>query len=829
MSEQTEIMLTVRIAELQMEIARLLLAAEGQKRDGAIVEAVATYENLVGKCGQHKDAIEALRRLNPLSPVEWLPGTMTDAMCMLADLYETLRETDKSAKTWATIDEIGRSLGGFKEIDLLESYAVQLQNQGRYNEAMTRFYRCEEYYSKENHTIRGARIASRLAEILEWLGDNERSLIYATKAYDLITPEFRQIMAIPDHLAQSHRRVELTGIYSQVLNTLGRIHRHNGDYNSATRCFTDLEAISEEEVKVAVRYHLDFVRVLEKDFDNAIVSIESNEKKCTGRVRPKLGVFYSLKAEALLGAKKPGSALQWIDAALLEFTRYPDPEAESKALWRKARILMSLDNFKDALTSCEKAIRLVDGMRKTSLGYRIDNLFLKDKMPLMIAGINLASRAGDADLCAYFMEIIKSRTLSTMLSIPKAQRQHHSELEKKVAIVSGKIDRLEFVDYDQAQHISLTKEREALMEKIRITDPRWETITSPPAFDPGKLQRTLGARNQAVISLFMNGNIITTVLITGHGSEVDVLAVDNDCIGKLNRYCDNLSSQEFNPSMFDFSNSFRVDITRFIPEKIIQKAAGFSSVIFVPHNDLHLVPWAGMRYNDRFFFEYTVAGLAPNLACITGLDFEFTKDPRIAVIGAPAYEKLDNLEDAISELNDVQAIYANRIIDRVRIGKDSNVENFWRLAGHPGSDDQIFHVACHGALDPDDPHNASLIFSDGKVDMASLMLSRQIRYAEVVLSACSTGFRPGKVGNLDLVGDDILNIPGSMLEAGVRSVLVSITPAADDVTRKFIVSYHQNRKSMSPLKAFRQTQLAMLKEKDCPVSLWIGFTMYSVI
>jgi CHAT domain-containing protein len=98
---------------------------------------------------------------------------------------------------------------------------------------------------------------------------------------------------------------------------------------------------------------------------------------------------------------------------------------------------------------------------------------------------------------------------------------------------------------------------------------------------------------------------------------------------------------------------------------------------------------------------------------------------------------------------------------------------------------------------------------------------------KVILSACSTGWRPTKVQDVVLAGDDILGIPAAFLEAGIKSVLISIPPAHDLVSSKFMYLYHKNRlDGKKPLLALQETQKSMLATSMYPLYFWIGFTIY---
>jgi CHAT domain-containing protein len=144
----------------------------------------------------------------------------------------------------------------------------------------------------------------------------------------------------------------------------------------------------------------------------------------------------------------------------------------------------------------------------------------------------------------------------------------------------------------------------------------------------------------------------------------------------------------------------------------------------------------------------------------------------------------------------------------------------------------ILHIACQGTSEPDEPMNSGLLLADSKVDAAEISRSRLeynevARANEVVLSACSSGWRPIKVKDVELFGDDILGLPGAFLEGEVSLVSSSISRTNDRVTYLFMILYHQNRlKGKSPLAALQETQSAMLSKQEYKPFAWIGFTVY---
>ena len=97
-----------------------------------------------------------------------------------------------------------------------------------------------------------------------------------------------------------------------------------------------------------------------------------------------------------------------------------------------------------------------------------------------------------------------------------------------------------------------------------------------------------------------------------------------------------------------------------------------------------------------------------------------------------------------------------------------------------------------------------------------------------MLSACSTGWRPQAAEGIELSGDDILGLPGALLEGGARSIVVSIPKAIDDVTRDVHGRLPRlPRRRRDPARRLPRTQLQLLDSEHEPYT-WAGLVCYAV-
>jgi CHAT domain-containing protein len=435
--------------------------------------------------------------------------------------------------------------------------------------------------------------------------------------------------------------------------------------------------------------------------------------------------------------------------------------------------------------------------------------------------------------------MVKSRALAATLSTARpARNREDGGPDARFDDISHRLDALEYASYTggetpeiQQQRKELLAARIDLVEKARYSDPRWRLMTQPVAFELNDLFDLLYRRKQAALTLFYQPGQIIAVLVKDKKCSVSRVTVSSGPADALTRYQDNLHLDTPETKIFDPSTSLNLKADDLVPSGIMESALQSASLIIAPHGPLHLLPWAGLIFKGKRLFQHCPVSIVPNLNCLTSLKTNFLPRPKVALIGAPDYSSTPGLQplDLVSEeLQSIKEAYSSEggIIGDIIKGKNATEKNFWQLATDPASKGNVLHVSCHGNFKTDDPMNSGLLMADGKAD-ASEISRAKIHYDEVVLSACCTGLRPVEVRGVALTGDDCLGLPGAFLEAGVRSVLVSIPPAREDAALNFMTIYHENRAAgHTPMAALQETQKTMLSEARFDPCLWIGMTVY---
>ena len=94
------------------------------------------------------------------------------------------------------------------------------------------------------------------------------------------------------------------------------------------------------------------------------------------------------------------------------------------------------------------------------------------------------------------------------------------------------------------------------------------------------------------------------------------------------------------------------------------------------------------------------------------------------------------------------------------------------------------HVACHGRFRADSPLFSSLELADGPLNVYDL---QRLRWPPevLVLSACDLALSDR------YPGDELLGMAAVLLGMGTRTVVASVVPVADSVTRRLMLAFHR--------------------------------------
>ncbi|MGP1385355.1 MAG: CHAT domain-containing protein [Thainema sp.] len=261
-------------------------------------------------------------------------------------------------------------------------------------------------------------------------------------------------------------------------------------------------------------------------------------------------------------------------------------------------------------------------------------------------------------------------------------------------------------------------------------------------------------------------------------------------------------------------------------------------VIFIPHQELFLVPFAAlMNAEGEYLIENHTIRTAPSIQ-VLGLTHELDQQAddnasmEALIVGNPimpevwnpasgSKEQLSSLtgaEDeavAIAELFDTQPLLWDK-------ASEATVRQQMPQA-------QIIHLATHGLLEYGDPQESGVRDFPGAIALApsgtddGLLTSAEIQQMDlnadlVVLSACDTG--RGRIS-----GDGVIGLSRSLITAGVPSVVVSLWQVPDQPTAFLMKEFYQNlQHTPDKAQALRQAMLTTMETHPEPIN-WAAFTL----
>ncbi len=255
------------------------------------------------------------------------------------------------------------------------------------------------------------------------------------------------------------------------------------------------------------------------------------------------------------------------------------------------------------------------------------------------------------------------------------------------------------------------------------------------------------------------------------------------------------------------------------------------TLVVVPDGPLGQVPWSGLRDRERgrYVIEDRAVLVNPSAsfylrALARSRELDSQGPPKILVVGDPAFDTkewphLMRLPAARKEAAEIGAIYGSNAT--VLAGENATWDAFRKAA--PDAD--VIHLGMHASLDPIDPFRSFLLFADPGAsgartlrDFAALDLPKT-RLA--ILAACESAGESSE-------GEGVVGLARPFLAAGVPTVVGSLWPVGDRVTKFFSLQLHlaSRRKSSVSSQSIRDLLQAL---QDDRLSTQVERTLFVIL
>lgn len=125
----------------------------------------------------------------------------------------------------------------------------------------------------------------------------------------------------------------------------------------------------------------------------------------------------------------------------------------------------------------------------------------------------------------------------------------------------------------------------------------------------------------------------------------------------------------------------------------------------------------------------------------------------------------------------------------------------------PGKAQIIFH--CHGKWAARDPTNNGIVLADGVLTLQDIRNLDLSEAETIVLAACDSGLIES-----NRTPNEFLGLPSSFLEAGAGSVVSSLWPVTESISRQIIASIHSGKGiADSPSISVQSVQNGLLRRR----------------
>ncbi|MCT7952929.1 CHAT domain-containing tetratricopeptide repeat protein [Ancylothrix sp. C2] len=260
-------------------------------------------------------------------------------------------------------------------------------------------------------------------------------------------------------------------------------------------------------------------------------------------------------------------------------------------------------------------------------------------------------------------------------------------------------------------------------------------------------------------------------------------------------------------------------------------------VIFIPHEELFLVPFAALQNQQgKYLIENHTILTVP---AIQILDLTLKQkqqlpppnsNPQALIIGNPKMPLATPGQLALQKNEPVQPLAAlpNAEIEAKEIAKIFKTNALTgpiptkKLVIEKMQQSQIIHLATHGLLDDTQGLESAIAlapdFNDNGYLTASEILNLKLKAELVVLSACNTG--RGKI-----TGDGVIGLSRALISAGSPSVIVSLWAVPDSPTAFLMTEFYRNLQQTGDKALSLRNAMLKTSEKHPNPRDWAAFIL----
>ena len=773
---QLGLIMPLAFAQSHAELDQMYNRASEQIDQGNFAEAVITLEKLLAIAKQQKNQFLEATSLNDLALVYRNQGNSNLA----------LETSTKALKIYQQLnEEAGISVA-------LNNQATAYLSLGQYPQAIQGFEQALKLVQKLGEKSGEVNVLSNLGAIYQDLGQHRNSLSY-----------FQQALTIIKTLDDA-RMEEI------ILNNIATAYISLGEYEQAKLAFEQSLKLAKKEqdaqgIGQAI-INLGAVYERFKEYDQALILYQEGlsimekvgDLEAVGQALNNIGYIYRIQNQY-------PQAFEFYKKALEVRRKIEDKRGEAVTLINLGVAEFEVGKLAEATQTLYSAIEIFESLRP---------------------GLS------DENKVSFFETFSKSYGVLQQVLIEQKQIEQALEISERGRARA-------FVELVAQNNISPEK-----LTKISVKPPNFSDIQKV-----AKIQNATLVEYSVIVDQFKQNSTLLIWVIKPDGS-VQFRSVDLTSL-KTNNLVPMLSREELPPlpplneliqgtrvSLDSGTSALKADnVTNKQLNKLyqllIEPIADLlpknpqDRVIFIPHQDLLLVPFPALvdQQGNYLIQKHTIL-TAPSIQLLQLTKKQPRNGEKTAlVVGNPNMPKVALLPG--EEPKFLQPLPASEK-EAIAIAKLLKTEP---LLGEKATESKVIqlienaryiHLATHGILsDLTESGIPGAIALSPSVSDDGLLTSEEILQLNltadlVVLSACNTG-----AGSI--TSDGILGLSRSLIAAGVPSLIVSLWKVDDTPTFELMQTFYQQlQQTNDQAQALRQAMLITMKNYPKPEH-WAGF------
>lgn len=482
----------------------------------------------------------------------------------------------------------------------------------------------------------------------------------------------------------------------------------------------------------------------------------------------------------------------------------------SQVLGRKAYWLERTGREPEALAEYLKAIEFLDGAwsrlklrenKETLISRFEQGEFLPSTSLIFERAIALAVKLGQHQRALELSELYKSRSLRDSLSREALERIEPPNVPKPLLAQERSL-------YKQLTGKPDPKATSAYFEvisKIAAADPEFANLL---VGDPGRLRLPGLEKGDVLVEYFLTSDRVY-IFVLKSGEELKVI----ENVKKRGEIEQLVEESRKGLKRIASLRSLRRTLSalsQVVLAPVEPELAGAQRVIFVPHGELHYVPFSALpTSDDKYLVEKLEVVEAPSAHV---LSFGQSKNPRRRSLSStqawPVFVfalgnlKVGNWAPLPGTTAEAEKLKELLPQTEVVTGEALRHDQILRLLPKG----QVIHFATHGFYDASSPLSSGLVTADRPITVADLLQERLSAYS-IFLSACETAL--GK----ETGADELVGLQQSFAFAGTPSVIATLWQISDEAAAELVENFYRELKSSPKGAALRKAQLALLESQ----------------